>query len=329
MSRNREDWVSTDMTFEKFQVMKAERIRFRLEATDDAIRLPRYLGSTLRGSVAWGLRKTACALERQECQTCLLKERCAYSYLFETPLPSDAEVLRSYGQIPRPIVIEPPMPRTERWNSGDELAFSVVLVGRALEYVPFLVAATDTAAKHGLGKDRRRFALKRVELPASGNKQLWPVTDGNGISPIAGRPVFDASLHNEQDELSLNFMTTTRILVDGKVTIPPTFRTFARALLSRVSSLAAFHCDIDATIDAKALLDDAAAVTEVQSDLAPSKTVRWSNRQDRKIEMHGFTGTITWKGTGIGPMMPFIRAGEIFHVGKGTVFGLGKFNVLN
>lgn len=40
----------------------------------------------------------------------------------------------------------------------------------------------------------------------------------------------------------------------------------------------------------------------------------------------GFTGEITFEGC-LGPFMPIIRAGEALHVGKGTSFGLGKYEI--
>ena len=44
------------------------------------------------------------------------------------------------------------------------------------------------------------------------------------------------------------------------------------------------------------------------------------------MKMGGFVGEITFEG-GIGPFMPLIRASEVLHVGKGTSFGLGKYEM--
>ena len=45
------------------------------------------------------------------------------------------------------------------------------------------------------------------------------------------------------------------------------------------------------------------------------------------MKMGGFIGDITFEGN-IEPFMPFIKAGEILHVGKGTGFGLGKYRIV-
>ncbi|PIW88055.1 MAG: hypothetical protein COZ94_01765, partial [Nitrospirae bacterium CG_4_8_14_3_um_filter_41_47] len=51
---------------------------------------------------------------------------------------------------------------------------------------------------------------------------------------------------------------------------------------------------------------------------------RYSGRQETRLKMGGFVGEITFEGD-IEPFMPFIKAGEVLHVGKGTGFGLGKY----
>jgi CRISPR/Cas system endoribonuclease Cas6 (RAMP superfamily) len=54
---------------------------------------------------------------------------------------------------------------------------------------------------------------------------------------------------------------------------------------------------------------------------------RYSSRQETKIGMGGFVGEITFVGN-LALFLPLIRAGEILHVGKGTSFGLGRYEML-
>ena len=62
------------------------------------------------------------------------------------------------------------------------------------------------------------------------------------------------------------------------------------------------------------------------SDLRWYDWERYSGRQERKINMGGFVGDITFEGK-LAPFMSFIKAGEVLHVGKGTTFGLGRYRV--
>ena len=54
---------------------------------------------------------------------------------------------------------------------------------------------------------------------------------------------------------------------------------------------------------------------------------RYSARQDTRMKMGGFIGNISFEGD-LGEFMPFIKTGEIIHVGKGTSFGLGKYEIV-
>lgn len=50
-------------------------------------RLPTFPGSAWRGAFGHALKKTACVVRDTPCSQCLLKNACAYSYIFETPPP--------------------------------------------------------------------------------------------------------------------------------------------------------------------------------------------------------------------------------------------------
>jgi hypothetical protein len=52
---------------------------------------------------------------------CERKENCAYGYVFETPVPADAAVLKNLSDVPRPFVIEPPLDRKMRYAVGESL----------------------------------------------------------------------------------------------------------------------------------------------------------------------------------------------------------------
>lgn len=45
------------------------------------------------------------------------------------------------------------------------------------------------------------------------------------------------------------------------------------------------------------------------------------------MKLGGFIGEIEYKGEAITEFLPLIVAGEILHVGTGTSFGLGKYEI--
>jgi len=43
--------------------------------------------------------------------------------------------------------------------------------------------------------------------------------------------------------------------------------------------------------------------------------------------MGGFLGEITFEGE-LTEFLPFLKLGEYLHIGKGTVYGLGKYEIV-
>jgi CRISPR-associated endoribonuclease Cas6 len=80
--------------------------------------------------------------------------------------------LDTRGAVPRPRFSEPVSvvssvvfpDRPRQFNIGDELRFGLVLIGRAIDYSPFLLHAISEMAYRGLGAGRASFDLKEVFL---------------------------------------------------------------------------------------------------------------------------------------------------------------------
>jgi CRISPR-associated endoribonuclease Cas6 len=184
------------LTPEAFSSLELARYELRLRALESAS-LPAFLGSTLRGAFGHSLKQTVCVMPHRNCDRCMVADRCIYPYLFETPTPRDIPRLRGQGQAPRPFILSPPVPGTlpgrtaaaatsgcaaesqvvssldQRLNlrAGDELAFGLVLMGRAIEYLPYLVYSVAEMSRRGLGAELARFELTEVLLNnASGDR---------------------------------------------------------------------------------------------------------------------------------------------------------------
>lgn len=78
--------------------------------------------------------------------------------------------------------------------------------------------------------------------------------------------------------------------------------------------------------DFKGTIEKAQAIKTIGSNLRWHDWERYSARQDTRMKMGGFVGEITFEGN-IEPFMPLIKAGEVLHVGKGTTFGFGKYEI--
>ncbi len=53
---------------------------------------------------------------------------------------------------------------------------------------------------------------------------------------------------------------------------------------------------------------------------------RYSARQDTRMKMGGFVGKVDYQGN-LAEFVPLLKLGERVHIGKGTAFGLGRYEI--
>jgi hypothetical protein len=314
------------------------RFLFVLQA-ETALRLSVFAGATLRGGFGHVFKRTVCIWPPGDCPRCLLKNTCAYPYIFETAPPPGAERLRGLEQIPRPFVLEPPESGAcQSYRPGERFGFRLVLVGRGLDYLPYFLFTFCELGRTGLGADHGRFDVVEVyaEGPA-GSRRIYAAAenvlhDGGERITVAQltTPSALAAAATLPRALALNFLTPARIRTDGAMRAELTFQDVVRALMRRLSSLCYFHCGRELQVDFKGLIEQACRFRTVRSELRWEEQDRFSGRQQQRIEMGGVLGRVVFEapeGETWRPYLPLLAAGEWVHVGKGTVMGLGKYRV--
>ncbi len=301
--------------------LRHARFRITLRALAPA-RLPPFHGSTLRGAFGHALRKTVCSFGPDApCATCVLRRECPYPRIFETP--NDGEPLEPLSFLagvttaPRPYLFEPRSTATTL-APGETLGFDLLLFGRAIELQGYALAAVQRLAAGGLG------------AAVAGRKAEFAVAEVESIPP-GGAPLPNEPLPGDGHRVRLRFVTPVRLLdrlLDRKRVVPPDRpRALAFAMIRRLLELAHFHAP-DSTIDwtFKPLLDHAGTLEVVGSDLRFHDVERYSQRQQAHTPLGGYEGTLDLRGD-LEPLAPLLRAAEVIHVGKGTVFGLGQLAV--
>jgi CRISPR-associated endoribonuclease Cas6 len=314
---------------------KFAQFQFVLRA-EDCINLPAYKGSTLRGAFGHAFKKILCVNRERACESCLLKGKCVYSYVFETPPPSDATRMRKYPFAPHPFIITPPLEEKRTYPEGETLTFELTLIGRAIDYLPYFIYTFDELSRIGIGKGKGKYHLEEVRaIQADEGSQ---VRDEKAILIYSGkdkilRNNFGVLKVDDLDPLDLSsstlhliFMTPTRLKFDGKLSPTLEFHILIRNLLRRISLLYYFHCGEELNLNFKGLIEEAKGVKVQQENLQWFDWERYSNRQETRMMMGGFIGSIVFQGN-FEPFMPFLMLGEHIHVGKGTSFGLGKYKV--
>jgi hypothetical protein len=298
---------------------------------DDAI-LPPYKGSSFRGVFGIALKKVVCALRKQDCKDCLLREKCVYSFVFETPAikdePSDRKRVASP---PHPYVIEPPDNDRTNFQKGEHFDFALILFGRANDYLPYFIYAFEQMGKLGIGKKidgrRARFLLKKV----MSNGKLAYSEETRNIT--TDKLVEDLQIENFMTDgpanthhIDISLKTPLRIKFQNRLEAGLPFHILIRAMLRRASSLQNYYGNGEPSLDYRGIVDRAKAVETANSSLRWFDWERYSNRQDQSMLMGGIIGKVSYSGD-LTEFLPLVRFCEKVHIGKQTSFGLGKIEI--
>ncbi|HXF06622.1 MAG TPA: CRISPR system precrRNA processing endoribonuclease RAMP protein Cas6 [Blastocatellia bacterium] len=342
--------------------LRLGRFRFTLRAETEA-RLPRFKGSTLRGAFGNALKCAVCIRRDLNCDICLVRPSCIYTHLFETLPPEGVAAFRRQKYAPHPYVLEAPLEENQMYEPGERLTFGLTLIGRAIDYLPYVIFAIAQAGHRGLGQRRGQFLLESVVWrPPEGEDQV--IYDGASqrlksgsfgvsadewiahrqsqishlkVSNLSCAPGPDARTARQQSEtnppsstLCLAFLTPMRLRVQKDLQDHISFELLIRSLLRRLWHLVLVHGEGELSLDHRALIARAKSVMTVSSALRWLDWERYSHRQRTKMRLGGLVGEVEYgfaNAADVTQFLPLLILGELLHVGTGTTFGLGKVEI--
>lgn len=299
-----------------------------IEAGDQGLFLPAYKGSTLRGGFGSAFNRIACSQRNTHCRACFLRTSCPYAYIFETAPPPGSAALRNYESIPRPFVLEPPLEARTEYRPGEKICFNLILIGRAIGYLPYFIVAFRELGEMGIGRGRKKYRLAEIRAvdPAGSSRsevvyhredQLvrnvnlalesdiegeMKVLGGHSAACSAAGPpagLVDGSMAGPPvGSLVLEFQTMTRIKFEENFARRLEFHVLVRSLLRRLSSLAYFNHGWEPDLDFTGLIDRAAEVRIIGDDTRNDKgTESTTNLPVLPWQRPGFTRIPDDKGT--------------------------------
>ena len=311
--------------------LRLARFRFDLEAIDP-ISLPVHQSSTFRGGFGHAFKRMVCfQRDWRACTPCAMQNACPYGYIFETSAPKGVEALRNMEEAPPPFVIDAPIGQWRVYQPGERFGFELLLVGRASAYLPYFLLAFQELGRLGLGKPAGRYALQRVSAV-----HPWQATRAlvyDGVEVLAGTDLSVGAAEISAwaadlptDQVTLRFLTPTRIKYQASYVMTPEFPALIGALVRRVWALSYFHCGTEWQVNGRELVASAEQVRLMHHALHWDDWQRRSGRQGRNVPMGGFVGEATYAGD-LAPFRELLALGTLVHVGKATVFGHGHYEV--
>ncbi len=297
--------------------------------------LPPFKGSTIRGAFGHKLKEISCRMtHNHNCHTCLLKSSCVYSYVFESIPFEETKRMKKYPSVPHPFIIEPPPEKKRNYKEGDPFNFKIILIGKAIDSLPYIVYAFEKTGETGLGYENRGKYVIESLINHNFLMEEKSVLYSHGDSALKF-PAYITQVKQvndvietwgDIDEVTFNFLTPARIKYADSLISYLEFHIFIRNFLRRLSSIFYFHCGEELDINYKEVIDKSRFVDVVKSTLKWEEYDRYSSRQESKMKLGGFKGKVKFRG----PLKEFallIMLGKFFHVGKAASFGLGKYEV--
>jgi len=310
-------------------------------ATLEPTALPWYKGSVLRAAFGRAFRKMCCSPDRGDCPTCLLRSTCAYARVFESGPPSGTDRFQ-YRAVPRPFVIAPPLETKVVHKAGERFAFHLVLVGEAVGYLPYFVAALHEMGAAGLGhrvgaSGHGTLRLEGLDAVRPGGRAEPVYRSGDNL--LRGgcwaepAPAWwgEAEPEVRSGQLTIRFLTMTRLVSDEHLQGRPEFPLLVRSLLRRVSALAQCYCGHALAIDYRAVVAAAEQVRLARDQTRWVEWTRYSARQQTAMQLGGIVGEAGYEGPPevLLAMWPLLALGVQLHVGKQPTFGLGRYEVVS
>lgn len=285
------------------------------------LQLPPYAGSMLRGAFGHALLALS-PLPHTDGNPCALHASCPYCQLFAAP-PLSGHSLQKFSHMPQPYVIEPTVSGEQLLLAGQTFGFGLVLIGKALGMLPTVLQAWQRALRTGLGAGHTPCTLVEV-------------LGENGFQPL---PVMDKQLSNLNPQLptspalggqaTLHFHTPLRLQVQGKPV--RSGQLSARDLLVALARRSQLLCDVHLgagapQLDFSTLSTQAAAITLQGEDLRWFDWGRYSQRQQKEMQLGGLLGRVHLQGD-LAPFAQLLHQGQWLHVGKNASFGLGGYTL--
>lgn len=298
----------------------------------------------IRSMLGVALHSMCCIARTQSCPSCLYNKTCVYSWLFESILSKDNEIVPARDRSSHPYILfdirNDPDERSEAEKTLSSYSFALVLIGKAVDYIPYIYAALVNAGKRGVQKERTKFVI--AEMTAGGRTILE--NDGSLKTDVPIQ-IFKCTRHTDmcvsegdgeenggalRGSVLVQLKTPLRFKSKGRYTKDFSARDFFSCLSRRADTVMRLYGEREDAVEyasdgsGDSPIDERIAV--VERDLKWVNQKHFSARQRREMLLGGAVGAFTMEGRFTRKQMDLLEFARVFSAGKNTNFGLGRLD---
>lgn len=284
------------------QALQLLRLHFIFQVGESTFRLPAFAGSLWRGVFGGALKHLSCVGSYEQCkESCGDTDVCLYGRIFSPKRKEHAE--HGFYDPPRLFALKLSSIGSTDYKPHSRYDLGMILIGEATRWVDAIIGALKRAASRGLGYEKTKLILLRSVI----------------------LPVDIRTQNANTGEITLRFITPTRLVEQGHFVDNPTFHQIMRAVLRRVISI---HeaCGIELALPIREILQKSVEITTLRSNL------KWfdactKRRTGDNMPLGGIIGDITYSGD-FDEFLALLSLGSVLNIGKHATFGMGNYEIL-
>ncbi len=255
-----------------------------------------FSGSMFRGALGYALKKIVCINPSYKCEGCFAKESCLYYDFYELK-----NVTHPY--------------RLDIELGKDDYSFGLYLFENACDKLPYVLSAIhQMLTVQGLGRDNEK--LTEFSITVNG-QDVYNGTDFSLDTVGVEQCLYPQT---SKTNILLKLKTPLRMKKNNRFLKDDVeLEEILRSINQRESQLKG-----DASY---VKLDFKPSYTVISKNLEHKTLVRRSNRQKTHMNMDGVIGEMVLAGVDA-KSYELLKLGEVIGVGKQTVMGLGKIEVV-
>jgi len=269
----------------------------------ESVKLPDFLGSTLRGAIGWTL----------------LSNKPLYQYLFEN---------RRFGEgkqdIVNPYVIVPPLLPHGKYEVDDNLFFQIVLISDAADFAMSLIHTLIEKQYLTLGAERKKFGISKI-LHGNDLSSIWEPEQLN--DPVIKTDVICSQKEEGYQHCSIQLLTPLRIRRGGELLQNIDFSVVIRNISRRIIELTERYGGSANRRCMEELCERSAEIQQLCTGLEVKEIQRYSNRKKEKMGFDGLLGVLMFRGD-LDPYISLLRAARVLHLGRNVTLGFGQVEVV-